>query len=246
MHEFALRTLADPAVCSKDGKLMSLAEHSGKADVETHPVDEAMMARCIELSKIGAAAGELPIGSLVAHRGKIITEATNEIEHFTDESRHAEIVAIARARKLLGDHELSKCTLYSTVEPCPMCAFCIRTAGIGRVVFALGSPLLGGSSRWNILGDDRYPLLFGQAPEMVAGVLADEAHKAWIDLRPIMARAIWWFGFLNKPEKPGATARPRSRHRYSIRIFISLFLRRRTKQDSADAAVISLQDPLRE
>jgi tRNA(adenine34) deaminase len=106
-----------------------VTEELNRVGAEINPIDRAMMERCVELSKIGAAAGELPFGSLVAHRGSIIAEATNEIVRFTDESRHAEIVAIARARKLLGDEELSKCTLYSTVEPCPMCSFCIRTAG---------------------------------------------------------------------------------------------------------------------
>ena len=113
-------------------------------DIDIDDADRAMMARCIELSKIGAAAGELPFGSLVAHRGRMIAEATNETMRHVDESRHAEILAIARARQLLGDEELRNCTLYSTAEPCTMCSFCIRAAGIGRVVFALGSPKLGG------------------------------------------------------------------------------------------------------
>jgi tRNA(adenine34) deaminase len=113
-------------------------DHGGALDID--PIDAAMMARCIELSRIGAALGELPIGSLIARRGQIIAESTNEIMRLTDESRHAEIIAIARARNLIGDDALSECTLYSTVEPCPMCAFCIRAAGLGRVAFALGSP----------------------------------------------------------------------------------------------------------
>ena len=132
--------------------------HGATLDID--PIDAAMMARCIELSRIGAAVGELPIGSLIARRGQIIAESTNEIMRLTDESRHAEIIAIARARNLIGDDALSECTLYSTVEPCPMCAFCIRAAGLGRVAFALGSPIVGGLSRWNILGDDRR-FLFG-------------------------------------------------------------------------------------
>lgn len=94
--------------------------HGGTLDID--PIDAAMMARCIELSRIGAAVGELPIGSLIARRGQIIAESTNEIMRLTDESRHAEIIAIARARNLIGDNALSECTLYSTVEPCPMCA----------------------------------------------------------------------------------------------------------------------------
>jgi len=195
-----------------------------KPKLEIEAIDQAMMARCIELSKIGAAAGELPFGSLVAHHGQVIAESTNEIMRLVDESRHAEIIAIARARQLLGDEKIRECTLYSTVEPCPMCSFCIRAAGIGRVVFALGSPLLGGLSRWNILGVDRYPLLFGPVPELVPGILADNAHKVWIGWKPMIARGIWLLGFLDKPK--GVTT-PRSRYRYSLRPFISRLLRQR-------------------
>jgi tRNA(adenine34) deaminase len=209
--------------------------NEGEREIDV--IDFAMMARCIELSKIGSAAGELPFGSLIARRGRIVAEATNEIERFTDESRHAEIVAIARARQLLADGELSECTLYSTVEPCPMCSFCIRAAGIGRVVFALGSPRLGGLSRWNILGDDRFPLLFGPVPDLVPGLLADDAHKAWIGVRPVAARAILWLGYLSKPESPAAGAPSRSRYRYSLRRFISMFLRQRKRGSSAAGAV---------
>jgi tRNA(Arg) A34 adenosine deaminase TadA len=193
-------------------------------------------------SGVLGAAGELPFGSLVARHGQIIAEATNEIVRFTDESRHAEIVAIARARQLMGDEELSACTLYSTVEPCPMCSFCIRSAGIGRVVFALGSPRLGGLSRWNILGDDRYPLLFGPVPELVPGILAENAHKVWIGLRPVVGRAIWWFGYLSETTtvRVGVT---RARYRYSMRRFISMFLRR-GKRDSNPAWAPLLASPI--
>ena len=208
-----------------------------QGEVEIDAIDQVMMARCIELSKVGAAAGELPIGSVVARRGQIIAEATNEIMRAVDESRHAEIIAVARSRRLLGDEELSNCTLYSTVEPCPMCSFCIRAAGIGRVVFALGSPLLGGLSRWNILGDDQFPLLFGPVPEVVPGILADEAQKVWIGLKPIVGRAIWLLGFLSKPKSMArATATPRSRYRYSLRRFISMFLRQRKSMRGSTAA----------
>jgi tRNA(adenine34) deaminase len=203
------------------------------------PIDQAMMARCIELSKIGAAAGELPFGSLVARHGQIIAEASNQVVRLVDESRHAEIIAIARARQLLGDRELSNCTIYSTVEPCPMCSFCIRAAGIGRVVFALGSPLMGGVSRWNILGDDRLPLLFGPAPEVVPGILAGEAQKAWIAWKPMVARAIWLLGFLDKPM---SMATPRSRYRHSLRRLTSRFLRQR-KPIRGSVAVDAVRSP---
>lgn len=202
-------------------------------------VDQSMMARCIELSKSGAAAGELPFGSLIAHRGKIIAEATNEVMRLVDESRHAEIIAIAQARRLLGDQDLAGCTLYSTVEPCPMCSYCIRTAGIGRVVFALASPRMGGWSRWNILSDDECSLLFGNAPELVSGVLADDAFRVWVDVNPIVGRAISWFGFLTKPQLNEPASRAKLRVRYSLRRLISVFLAGQ-KSTQASAMTASL------
>jgi len=138
--------------------------------------------------------GELPFGSLIARNGEVLAEATNEIKRHTDESRHAEIIAIAQARQLLGGNKLDDCTLYCTVEPCPMCSFCIRTARIGRVVYALGSPMIGGMSRWNILGDDmlfdRIPFLFRPAPEVVTGILANEAQQAWHEWNPLVWKLI--------------------------------------------------------
>ena len=62
--------------------------------------------------------------------------------------RTADLQAV---QKVLGRGNLRNCTLYTIVEPCPMCSFAIREARIGRVVFALKSPLMGGSSRWNVL-----------------------------------------------------------------------------------------------
>jgi tRNA(adenine34) deaminase len=208
------------------GTVNDASQPQAKVDLEA--VDRHMMARCIELSKIGAAAGELPFGSLIARGGEIIADATNEIMRLVDESRHAEILAIARARQLIGDDALTDCTLYTTVEPCPMCSFCIRAAGVGRVVFALGSPKMGGLSQWNILGHDRLPLLFGPAPELVSGILADEAHKVWVELNPVIGRAVVWLGYLTKPKPKAAAYAGRSRYRYSLRRFIALFLRQRT------------------
>ena len=158
-----------------------------------------MMARCVELARLGAAEGELPFGSVVAKGETIISEATNHSIREADESRHAEIIAIALARKALGKRTLRECTLYSTVEPCPMCSFVIRAAGVKRVVFALHSPVMGGMSQWDILGHKtpsrRLRLLIGPAPQIVTGVLADEVHRAWTDWRPLIARVMRLLGF---------------------------------------------------
>ena len=161
--------------------------------------DRAMMARCTELARSGVAAGEYPFGSLVARGETIIAEGVNYTVRETDESRHAEIVAIALARRTLGAKSLRDCTLYSTVEPCAMCSFCIRAAGIGRVVFALHSPVLGGMSRWDILQDKtlsrRLPFLFRSAPEIVTGIHADEVQEGWSSWNPLIWRAIKLLGF---------------------------------------------------
>src|SRR5277367_1982989 len=113
--------------------------------------DERMMSRCIQLAKSGAAQGEYPFGSLIALGNTVISESVNYSIREADESRHAEIIAIAQARQILPKKSLRDCTIYSTVEPCAMCSFVIRAAGIRRVVFALHSPVMGGMSRWDIL-----------------------------------------------------------------------------------------------
>lgn len=171
-------------------------------------IDRAMMRRCVALSKSGADAGEYPFGSVLARGEYVIAEATNRAARDHDESRHAEILVIATARRVLGDSDLAGCTLYSTAEPCAMCAFCIRAAGIGRVVFALNSPFMGGLSHWNILEDTalshRLPFLFGPPPTLARGLLADEALAAWNEWLPLAPQAIKLLGFFVKPNVAGA------------------------------------------
>jgi tRNA(adenine34) deaminase len=190
-------------------------------------VDRRMMARCIELSRIGAAAGERPFGSLVARGAEILGESANRTECEGDVSRHAEIVAIAKARKHLGGARLADCTLYTNVEPCPMCAFCIREAGIGRVVFALGSPVMGGLSRWNVLRDDMLsdgiPFVFGAVPEVVSGVLAEEAGEAWREWNPLAWQVIKLRGLLVTPTAGGPRVAPGRRPRPLRHLMRSLF-----------------------
>ena len=182
---------------------MNMAQFSAR-----EVVDRRMMARCIELSRAGVAAGERPFGSVVARGAEILGESANWTEREGDVSRHAEIVAIAQARKLLGGAKLAECTLYTNVEPCPMCAFCMREAGIGRVVFALGSPVMGGLSRWNVLRDDGLsdgiPFVFGAVPEVVSGVLAEEAGEAWHEWNPLAWHVIKLRGFMVAPRASNA------------------------------------------
>jgi tRNA(adenine34) deaminase len=152
-----------------------------------------MMARCIELSRAGIGEGEYPFGSVIALDGRIVAEAANRTIGERDVSRHAEVIALSQAQKLLSKREFARATLYSNVEPCAMCSFCIREAWVGRVVYALRSPIMGGVSKWNILRDteiaSRIPV-FGPAPEVVIGVLSKEVQQVWRAWNPLAWQVI--------------------------------------------------------
>ncbi len=157
-------------------------------------VDLRMMARCIALSRQAVAAGEFPFAALICRNGEIVAEATNRVARERDVTRHAELLALSQAQRALGAMRLSGCSLYSNIEPCAMCAFPVREARIARVVFAIPSPLMGGHSRWNVLGDHAVsnimPEAFGQAPQVVAGILQEEAERVWREWNPLIWRII--------------------------------------------------------
>jgi tRNA(adenine34) deaminase len=138
--------------------------------------DDAMMLRCIELSRIAVGKGEYPFGAVIAQDGNILAEAINRTVRQRDVTRHAEVIALSQVQQKIARNRLRHCTLYTNIEPCAMCSYCIREAGVGRVVYALGSPVMGGMSKWNILRDDemsgRMPQVFGAVPEVVSGVRA--------------------------------------------------------------------------
>jgi tRNA(adenine34) deaminase len=157
---------------------------------QIEPIDLTMMQHCIELSKQVAAQGELPFASLICRGEVILSEAANRVVRDRDITRHAELLAISAAQKAVGKTKLTNCTLYSNVEPCVMCAFPIREARLKRVVFSLRSPLMGGYSRWNVLGDDDIsdimPEAFGQPTEVILGLLAAEAEHVFRTWNPLV------------------------------------------------------------
>ena len=84
--------------------------------------------------------GDVPIGAVIAHRGQIIARAFNRREAWQDPTAHAEVIAIRRAAEALGSWRLHECSLFVTLEPCPMCAGSILAARIPRVVFGALDP----------------------------------------------------------------------------------------------------------
>jgi tRNA(adenine34) deaminase len=179
-----------------------------------------MMAHCVELSRVAVKKGEFPFAAVIAYDGQVIAEAINRRFREKDVTRHAEIMALSQAQKKLGRRDFRLCTIYSNIEPCAMCSFCIREAWIGRVVYALASPVMGGMSKWNILRDDgvsgRIPQIFGPVPQIVGGVLAHEAELAWRDWNPPAWYMIKRLGLLMDPRTDDRNAHVRSECSHSL------------------------------
>ncbi|MDR1763662.1 MAG: nucleoside deaminase [Dysgonamonadaceae bacterium] len=117
--------------------------------------------------------GEVPIGAVVVCNGRIIARAHNLTEMLTDVTAHAEMQAITAAAGVLGGKYLTDCTLYVTVEPCPMCAGALAWAQISRLVYATDDEKRGFS---RISGSLLHP-----KTTVTKGVLADEAAQLMKD-----------------------------------------------------------------
>jgi tRNA(adenine34) deaminase len=156
-------------------------------------IDLKMMRRCVALSAEAVRANELPFACVICKDGEVVVETTNRVSRDADVTRHAEIIAISEAQRVLGRKDLSDCTLYSNVEPCPMCSFPIRETRIGRVVYSISSPMMGGFSKWGVLSDreisDVMPQVFGRAPDISAGLMYRDAAAVWRSWNPL-----FWFG----------------------------------------------------
>lgn len=140
---------------------------------------------CINLAKLAAKNGDFPFGSIVVLGNEIVGRGYNTAMTKNEICLHAEILALVHAQKRLSRKKLSQCTIYSTVEPCPMCSFAIRELNIKRVVFGLRSPFMGGYSRWMILQDKKLgrilPKIFSRIPKIVPDIFKEEVVKGWED-----------------------------------------------------------------
>lgn len=121
---------------------------------------------------------DVPFACIIVYNNTIVVKAKN-CARKGDITKHAEILALQEAQRLLGNSDLSECTLYSNVEPCPMCSFMIRELKISKVCFSLSSPIMGGYTKWPILQDMSLAKItpFGNPPEIVKGILSKEAKK---------------------------------------------------------------------
>lgn len=106
-------------------------------------IDLSMMRRALEEAARAAELDEVPVGAVVARGEEILAVAHNERETTKDPTAHAELLALRRAAHRLGTWRLTGCTLYATLEPCPMCAGALQAARIGRLVYAAPDPKAG-------------------------------------------------------------------------------------------------------
>jgi tRNA(adenine34) deaminase len=112
---------------------------------------------------------EVPVGAVIVHNGRVVAAAHNQREQLRDPTAHAEMIAITQAAEAVGGWRLEGCTLYVTLEPCPMCAGAIIQARIPRVVYGAADPKAGAvRSLYELLGDKR----LNHQAEVIAGILA--------------------------------------------------------------------------
>ena len=111
--------------------------------------------------------GEVPIGAVVIHEGRIVGRGHNQVETLQDPTAHAEVLAVTAACETLGSKFLHGCTLYVTLEPCPMCAGSLVLARLERLVYGAFDPKAGAcSTLYNIVQDSR----LNHQVEVISGV----------------------------------------------------------------------------
>lgn len=127
---------------------------------------EKYMFDALREAQRAAAEDEVPIGAVIVCQGRIIAKGHNMTERLNDPTAHAEMIAITAATEAVGGKYLNDCTLYVTVEPCPMCAGALAWSQIGKVVYGASDPKRG-FSRFS-------PSLMHPKTEVVSGIMADE------------------------------------------------------------------------
>lgn len=136
--------------------------------------DLGYMQAALELARLAAVAGEVPVGAIVVKDGAIIGRGSNAPIHSHDPSAHAEILALRDAATTLGNYRLVGCTLYVTLEPCAMCAGAIQHARIARLVYGARDPKTGAcGSVVDLMQEAR----LNHHCQVVTDVMADECGR---------------------------------------------------------------------
>lgn len=133
--------------------------------------DKKWMAYALREAEMAMQAGEVPIGAVVVKEGQIVGRGHNHVERLQDPTAHAEMIAITAACETIGAKYLQGCTLYVTLEPCPMCAGALVWSKLSRLVFgALDEKAGACSSLYHIVQDSR----LNHRMEVISGVEAEK------------------------------------------------------------------------
>lgn len=135
--------------------------------------DAKYMLEALKEAHVAAGEDEVPIGAVVVCRGKVIAKGHNMTERLHDPTAHAEMIAITAACEAMGGKYLNDCSLYVTVEPCPMCAAAMNWAQLGRLVYGASDPKRG----YSLFS----PSLLHPKTEVVGGVDSEECSKTVSD-----------------------------------------------------------------
>jgi tRNA(adenine34) deaminase len=129
------------------------------------------MRRCLELARQALESGDTPVGAIVVREGRILGEGVESVHARRDVTAHAEILALRAASERLASIDLAGCTLYTSIEPCVMCAYAVRLARVTVVVSGASVDPAGAGLR--LLANPATPAT-RPVPEIVSGVLADD------------------------------------------------------------------------
>ena len=143
--------------------------------------DEEYMEKALELAREAASRGEIPVGAVVVDKdGKIIGEGFNRREELQSPTAHAEVLAIEQAAKTLKNRRLLDCTLYVTLEPCPMCAGAVMNAGLKRLVYGAFDDKNGACASVAALFDEKFthiPMVRSRVLKERCGEILSEFFK---------------------------------------------------------------------
>ena len=133
---------------------------------------EEYMTQALALAREAAAAGEVPVGCVIVREGEIVGRGRNRREEKQSTISHAEIEAITQANEAMGSWRLDDCTLYVTLEPCPMCAGAIINARIPKVYYGARDDVMGACGGvLNLFMED-----FPNRPALVGGILVEDCR----------------------------------------------------------------------